>query len=243
MAESSEHITESVSCTQVGGAIKSAPGRPSAEFYTNAAPSHPAYSIASSYYQERCLQLEGQLNDANRKNQQVTDELFQARKDLSQDKTELLLAHQNEIAKLKEEFRDKLDGLKEANTSKVHELEKEIEKLDREQFKKDLEYQNAQQSPGTQFVEQFVKKTPEVIDTLGGLISIIIGQRHGLGPVATYTPPSETINSAPENEATSSGQSTEHFPGTSGSSQPEPLLEEDQPEEQTQANNPTTTNQ
>jgi hypothetical protein len=242
MADHSEHIHDTLADDKIGGAIKASPGRPPAEFYSNM--NIPAkFSMGGNYYHERSLQLEGQLTDANRKIQQITDELFQARKDLSQDKTELLLAHQNEIARLKEEFRDKLDGLKEANTSKVHELEKEIEKLDREQFKKDLEYQNAQQSPGNQFVEQFVKKTPEVIDTLGGLISIIVGQRHGLGPIATYTPPSETINTAPENVATSSGEPTEHFPETSRPSQPEPLLEEAQPKEQTQANNPTTPNQ
>ena len=125
MADHSEHIHDTLADDKIGGAIKASPGRPPAEFYSSM--NIPAkFSMAGNYYHERCLQLEGQLTDANRKIQQITDELFQARKDLSQDKTELLLAHQNEIARLKEEFRDKLDGHKEANTSKVHELEKEI---------------------------------------------------------------------------------------------------------------------
>jgi len=189
MAESSEHIIESTIEQPKGGATKATRGRPPAEFYAKSMPTQSNFSIAGNYYHERCLQLEGQLNDANRKNQQITDELFQARKDLSQDKTELLLAHQNEIARLKEEFRDKLDGLKEVNNSKVSELEKTIDQLDREQFRKDLEYQTSQQSPGNQLAEHFIKKTPDLLDTIGGVISIIAGQRHGLGPIGMTSNP------------------------------------------------------
>ncbi|MAO65686.1 MAG: hypothetical protein CL666_11870 [Balneola sp.] len=194
MADHSEHIRESLPDEKIGGAIKATPGRPPAEFYSSSLHSNPNYSVAGNYYHERCLQLEGQLNDANRKNQQITDELFQARKDLSQDKTELLLAHQNEIARLKEEFRDKMDGLKEAHSSKVSELEKTIDQLDREQFRKDLEYKASQQSPGNQITEHLLKKSPDLVDAIGGIISIIAGQRHGMGPVP-LTPGSDPFTS------------------------------------------------
>ncbi|MDZ7660458.1 hypothetical protein [Fodinibius sp.] len=208
MAETSEHINDSTIEQPKGGATKATRGRPPAEFYSNSMHGQPSFSVAGNYYHERCLQLEGQLNDANRKNQQITDELFQARKDLSQDKTELLLAHQNEIARLKEESRDKVDGLKETYQTKISVLEKEIEQLDREQFKKDLEYQTSQQSPGNQLTEHFLKKAPDLIDTFGGVISIIAGQRHGLGPFGMTSTPDVNTSHTFETHPSETSEST-----------------------------------
>lgn len=242
MADHSEHIHDTLADDKIGGATKASPGRPPAEFYSSM--NIPAqFSMAGNYYHERCLQLEGQLTDANRKIQQITDELFQARKDLSQDKTELLLAHQNEIARLKEEFRDKLDGLKEANNSKVQELEKKIEYLDREQFKKDLEYQSSQQSPGNQFVEHVIKKTPDFIDTIGGVISIIAGQRNGVSPVSMHSAQEKEFSTATESISPPLTHPGEQSSQTSGQSQSELPTEKDQPEEQNQTSKPSTTHQ
>ncbi len=235
MADHSEHIREALPDEKVGGAIKATPGRPPAEFYSSSIHSNPNYSVAGNYYHERCLQLEGQLNDANRKNQQITDELFQARKDLSQDKTELLLAHQNEIARLKEEFRDKMDGLKEAHTSKVSELEKTIDQLDREQFRKDLEYKASQQSPGNQITEHLLKKSPDLVDAIGGIISIIAGQRHGMGPVP-MTPSSGPFTSNVGGEYASGaaefGSTEPDLPNDHSSATDDPAAKNEQTENQ-----------
>lgn len=70
---------------------------------------HPVAPINESYFQHRCHILENELNDAERKARNLVDELLQVKRELSEDRTGLLLQHQQEIAKLKEEHRNDLD--------------------------------------------------------------------------------------------------------------------------------------
>lgn len=74
------------------------------------APADPASS--KYHYEQRCLRLEGELHDADRKNRHLLDEIVQLKRALSEDRTETLLTHQQEIAEAKEAHRNNFDRLK-----------------------------------------------------------------------------------------------------------------------------------
>jgi hypothetical protein len=69
-----------------------------------------------------------------------------------------LIKHQNEVAQLKEDFRERLDSQKEAQHKRERELEKEIDGLEKKLYKKEIEYRNGDSS-----FTGFVKDMAEVV--------------------------------------------------------------------------------
>jgi hypothetical protein len=146
MAESIDPVTESSTEPEKGGATKATRGRPPAEFYMQEYGQSYRPQVDDNYYQHRCLMLERELSDVQNKNHQLSDELFKTRKELSEDRTELLIKHQNEVAQLKEDFRERLDSHKEVQHKRERDLVKEIDSLEKELYKKEIEYKNGELS-------------------------------------------------------------------------------------------------
>ena len=101
------------------------------------APAGPANP--KDHYEQRCLRLEGELHDADRKNRHLLDEIVQLKRALSEDRTETLLTHQQEIAEIKETHRNEVDRLKEAHQRDVKEFERQIAGLEKQAYKMELE--------------------------------------------------------------------------------------------------------
>lgn len=90
------------------------------------------------------LRLSNNLQEADRKNRQLTDELLEAKRELSKDNTEKMLAHKDEVRKLEKEH-DKT----------VRELEKEISELKTEIKFKELEYKSSDRDGLTRLFDFF----------------------------------------------------------------------------------------
>lgn len=177
MAETSELITEPTTEQPIGGATKASRGRPSAEFYQQEFERKNGVStINDSYYQHRCHMLENELNDAERKARNLVDELLQVKRELSEDRTELLLKHQQEISNLKEEHRNQLDAQKEAFLNEAKDLQKQIDNLEKDIFKKDLEQKNGERSAGNRLLDMAEEAAPQLLDTISGFLGAIQNQ-------------------------------------------------------------------
>lgn len=95
--------------------------------------------------QELQLQLtrmSGNLQDADRKNRVLQDELFSAKRELSEGNTETLLDHKEEIRSLEKEYE-----------AKIKELDKEITDLKQDIRFNKLEYKNTNRDGMTRFLD------------------------------------------------------------------------------------------
>lgn len=171
MAEPLDPVTEITTEPEKGGATKATRGRPTAEFYMQEYGQHPVAPINESYFQHRCHILENELNDAERKARNLVDELLQVKRELSEDRTGLLLQHQQEIAKLKEEHRNDIDEKKDACLKVVQELQKQIDTLEKDMFKKDLEHKNGERSAGNRLIDLAEESAPQLFEALAALFA------------------------------------------------------------------------
>ena len=204
MAEPLDPVTENTTEPEKGGATKTTRGRPPAEFYMQEYGQSYRPQVDDDYYKHRCLMLEKELGDVQNKNHQLSDELFKTRKELSEDRTELLLKHQNEVAQLKEDFRERLDSQKEVQHKRERDLEKEIDSLEKELYKKEIEYKNGELSLkgvfkdfADAFVPMFVGNNRP---TLSGLVQNQIPDQAPKNPTVSQISQEKTVQSNTVNE-------------------------------------------
>lgn len=199
MAESIDPVTESSTEPEKGGATKATRGRPPAEFYMQEYGQSYRPQVDDNYYQQRCNILERELHEVQSKNRLLSEELFKARKELSDDRTELLLKHHNEVTKLKEDFRDKIESERESNRQQCREKDKEIDQLDKELYKKTLQSKNSDQSDFEYKVEVVKEIMPYVSGPLGSFISALFRPPQGNQIPQTHQQPAHQHSVGPEN--------------------------------------------
>lgn len=123
------------------------------------------------HYRERCSRLEGELHDSDRKIRLQVDEIMQLKRELSKDRTETLLSHQKEISDLKEANRMEIERLKDNHRRDTREFERQINELEREAFKMELEYQSGDRTTGNRILDMLEKVAPELFDHVSGVIA------------------------------------------------------------------------
>jgi hypothetical protein len=176
MAEPSTlHTGESNELPLNGQSIKEngrlSAGRPKMESYMGAEkPSFVDDSLVQ-HYRERCSRLEGELHDSDRKIRLQVDEIMQLKRELSKDRTETLLSHQKEISELKDASRMEIERLKDTHRRDTREFERQINELERQAFKMELEYQSGDRSAANRFWDMVEKVAPELVDHVSGVIA------------------------------------------------------------------------
>jgi hypothetical protein len=125
------------------------------------------------YYKNRCVMLEGELSDADRKNRQLIDEIVQLKREISQDKTGHLLAHQKELSDLKETHRNNIEALKDSHRQEIRQLESQISSLEKEAFKMELE----QKAGGRDGMSRLLDTIEENAPMFMGILTQAISQR------------------------------------------------------------------
>jgi len=113
-------------------------------------------STLAEELQVQVTRLNGNLQEADRKNRELQDELFKAKRELSEGNTEVLLSHKEEIRKLEKE-----------HDAKVRELEKQISTLETDKRIDKLEYKNSNRDGMTRFLDMMEENGAELI---GGII-------------------------------------------------------------------------
>lgn len=99
-------------------------------------------SALKEEYEAQILRLSNNLQEADRKNRQLTDDLLEAKRELSKDTTEKMLAHKDEIR-----------TLEKAHDKEVRDLEKEISDLKLEIKMKEMQYLHSDRSGWDRFFD------------------------------------------------------------------------------------------
>jgi hypothetical protein len=144
------------------------PGRPLMESYSTT-DTRPV--VDDSHYRERCSRLEGDLHDSDRKIRLQVDEIMQLKRDLSKDRTETLLTHQNELSDVKDAHRTEVERLKENHRRDVREFERQIADMERQAFKLELEQRSGDRTTGNRILDMLEDVAPTLFENLTGLIS------------------------------------------------------------------------
>ena len=127
------------------------------------------------HYRERCSRLEGELHDTDRKVRLQVDEIMQLKRELSKDRTETLLSHQQQLGDLKDSHRNEIERLKENHRRDCKEFEKQINDLERQAFKREMEQRTGDRSTGNRLLDMFEEVAPKLFENvseiLGGALS------------------------------------------------------------------------
>lgn len=150
-------------------------GRPTMESYMQVQKPMVVDDSIVKHYRERCSRLEGELHDADRKIRLQVDEIMQLKRELSKDRTETLLSHQRELGDLKDSHRNEIERLKENQRRDCKEFEKQINELERQAFKREMEQRSGDRSTGNRLLDMFEEVAPKLFENvseiLGGALS------------------------------------------------------------------------
>jgi hypothetical protein len=150
-------------------------GRPTMESYMQVQKPVVVDDSIVKHYRERCSRLEGELHDADRKIRLQVDEIMQLKRELSKDRTETLLSHQRELGDLKDSHRNEIERLKENHRRDCKEFEKQINDLERQAFKREMEQRTGDRSTGNRLLDMFEEVAPKLFENvseiLGGALS------------------------------------------------------------------------
>jgi exonuclease VII large subunit len=123
-----------------------------------------------NYYRERCSRLEGELHDTDRKVRLQVDEIMQLKRELSKDRTETLLSHQQQLSDLKDAHRNEIERLKENHRRDCKEFEKQINELERQAFKREMEQRSGDRSTGNRLLDMFEEVAPKLFENVSEIL-------------------------------------------------------------------------
>lgn len=163
-------------------------------------------SALAEELQVQITRLSGNLQESDRKNRELQDELFKAKRELSEGNTDVLLKHQQEIRTMEKE-----------HDAKVRELEKQITKLETDKRIDKLEYKNSNRDGMTRFLDVMEENGVEFI---GAIIKQL--QSAGQNP-AQATP--QQLQAAIKQQAQEQAEKTENHPEAEHLEDPEGTIQ------------------
>lgn len=173
----------------------SAAGRPSMESYMETDKPAVLDDSLAQHYRDRCSRLEGELHDADRRIRLQVDEIMQLKRELSKDRTETLLTHQKELSDLKESHRGEIERLKEAHRREVKDFERQINELERQAYKMELEQRAGDRSTGNRLLDMLEDVAPKLFENVSEILG---GAFSGQGQPGLPAPEHSTAQLTPE---------------------------------------------